>query len=132
MKHLSALLIALSLAACGAKSGSTSASDAASCGPKSVFSVWSDDGGGQLDLSPISFGGQMQIEETLEGVQCIAMASATGDQCQGTITISGANNVPEPGLLTTICQGYNGTYDYYRYQGNLVFGKQGSVPIEYH
>lgn len=122
----------LSLAACGKNSTSGSQS-AQSCGSKSVFSQWVDNGGVALDLTGLAPGTQTYQLDVGNGDKCNVTTEASGDQCSGTITFLSATYIQtDPNHFTSACADLIGANDYYRDGGNLVYGRRGARPIEYH
>lgn len=126
------ILAALLLAACG-KNSRTASQAAQSCGPKSVFSQWVDNGGVALDLSGLATGTQTYQLDVGNGDKCNVTTEASGDQCSGTITFLSATYIQiDPNHFTSACADLIGANDYYRDAGNLVYGRRGARPIEYH
>lgn len=126
MIRITVILVSLCALACG-KSG---AGDADSCGTKSVFSDWVNDGGGHLNLSSLHYGsnaGQLVVS----GITCNVTAEIAGNECSGVITVT-RSTVADPNVLTTYCADLVGTFEWSRERGNLVFGRRGSAPLAFH
>lgn len=132
LKILVAFLV-LFLAGCG-KDGPGSAS---SCGTKSVFSKWVDNGGVVLDLSPIPGFGRASYRLNLivngQRESCNMVTEVAGDQCSGTVTHLSAQYVQtDPNHFSTICADLIGAYDYRIVGSSLVYGRRGGKEIVYH
>ncbi|MGZ6477685.1 MAG: hypothetical protein ACXWQE_00205 [Bdellovibrionales bacterium] len=121
--------LVLVLAACGKKSESSGSANES----KSVFSQWVDDGGVRLSLSGLAFGTQSYRLDLNALDSCNVVTEVTGDQSSGTVNFISSTYIQiDPSRLTTACADMVGVYDYYRESGNLVYGRRGARPIEYH
>ena len=125
------LIPMLLLVACGKKSDSPDSSSTKY--DKPVFSQWVDDGGVTLPLEGLSYGSKSYVLDLNQFDSCNVVIDAEGTESSGTITFVSSSYIQrDPTRMTTACSDLLGSYDYYRDGQNLVYGRRGSRPIEYH
>lgn len=130
VKTLALFLFCVLMIGCG-KAGQGGVNSAASCGSKSVFSEWRDNGSNELQFTGLNFG-TVSERIVLQGIQCDVVLDITGDQCSGTFNYKSSVLVAGQGILTTVCDDQVGNYDYTRSERGIVYGRRGSRPEEFH
>lgn len=107
-------------------------SDGGSCGA-AINSSWVDNGGAILDLTHLDLSAPVTSQWITSSGQytCRSTFIVIGDQCAGTITVTGGSQVSGSGF-TSSCRDADGTYTYAIIGGRLRYGKEGSSQYIYH